>query len=248
MTVEQLDITTAYLNGTLSERIHMEVPNYMRQGLEFLKQTESKQSHIRKVASQMLQDLESGNKVCLLNKAIYGLRQAGRCWNEKLSQTLLEFGAKKSSSDPCIFFKGKERPLLLIAIYVDDILIACQDKSEITKLKNFLSKRFEVKDLGPIKYCLGIKFNQKEDSITLNQKGYIRDLLERFGMTEANTVSTPLDPNVKLEKTEEDPEHEKIPYQELIGSLLYLATCTRPDISYSVSYLSQFNTCFSSIH
>ena len=83
----------------------------------------------------------------------------------------------------------------------------------------------------------------------MKQNGYIRDLLDRFGMTDANPVASPLEPGLKLEAaSDEDDGHEALPYRELIGSLMYLAICTRPDISFAVSYLSQYNTCFNSSH
>lgn len=242
MLVEQLDVTTAYLNGTLKEKIYMEVPKHIQRGLDKIAQT-SKSSSIGIKASVMIRELESGNKVCLLNKAIYGLRQAGRCWNAKLCQTLLEYGAKRSFSDPCIF-KGQDRQLLLIATYVDDILIASQDRTEISKVKLYQSKRFEIKILGPVKYCLGIEFHQNKEGITMKQSGYIRDIIDRFGMTNANTAS-PIDPGLKLEAgSDEDSGQESLPYRELIGSLMYLATCTRYFICYKLSepiqYLLQF--------
>lgn len=248
MIVEQLDVTTAYLNGTLQEKIYMEVPKHIEKGLIKIAQT-SKSGQLRRKASETLRELKTENKVCLLNKAIYGLRQAGRCWNIRLCQTLLEYGAKKSLSDPCVFFKGQGRRLLLISTYVDDILIASQDKTEISRIKEYLSDKFEIKKLGPIKYCLGIEFHQNKESITMKQNGYIRDLLDRFGMTDANPVASPLEPGLKLgAASDEDDGHEALPYRELIGSLMYLAICTRPDISFAVSYLSQYNTCFNSSH
>lgn len=84
----------------------------------------------------------------------------------------------------------------------------------------------------------------------MHQKGYIRDLLERFGMIDSKPVNTPMDVNVKLTKLEQDPsiEEKRLPFRELIGALMYLSVATRPDIAHAVSALSQFNTCFGQIH
>lgn len=115
MIVEQLDVTSAYLNDTLKEKIFMEVPKYLREDLDILAHIESTHDNIRKKVSNILLDLKEENKVCLFDKPIYGLCQAGRCWNEKLCNILVEFGAKRFS-DPCIFFKGLKQSLILIAI------------------------------------------------------------------------------------------------------------------------------------
>lgn len=106
-------------------------------------------------------------------------------------------------------------------------------------------------DLRNVRYCLGIELTQQEDGIKICQSGYIRDILDRFRMSDSKPVSTPLDPGTKLVKNEEEPntEEKEFPYQELVGALTYLAVCTRPDIAYSVSYLSQFNlSCYSTSH
>lgn len=99
---------------------------------------EQTNSEIGQKAAKMLDDLSGEGKVCLLNKALYGLRQAGRCWNQKLNQVLLGFGAKQSSADPCVYYRGRKENLLLIATYVDDILVASRDKRIIAKLKQYL--------------------------------------------------------------------------------------------------------------
>lgn len=198
----------------------------------------------------MLDEINEGNKVCLLNKALYGLRQAGRCWNNRINRELINFGAKKSTADPCLYFKGSGKSQLLIAVYVDDILVASQNKDKIATFGQHLSNAFAITDLGATKYCLGMEFVQRKDEIEICQTGYIRDILDRFGMSESKIVSTPLNPGTKLNKDEEEQssENQGLPYRELIGALMYLAVCTRPDIAYSVSYLSQFNNCFQTCH
>jgi len=197
----------------------------------------------------MLKALRGENKVCLLNKAIYGLRQAGRCWHDKLSETLLAFGARRSSADPCVFYKGKGERLTLIVVYVDDILVASKQASRINELHLHLSKNFETRNLGSVKHCLGMEFEQTTFEVSIKQQGYVANLLHRFEMREAKPVGTPLEPGMKLQKSNSTEEDDKIyPYQELIGSLMYLAICTRPDIAYAVTYLSQFNTCHDSTH
>jgi hypothetical protein len=198
------------------------------------------------------------NKVCLLKKALYGLKQSGRQWYKKLDENLQKLNLRPLSTDKCIYMRktrrGNEGNMVLIAVYVDDIIIASNSMEEINNLKENLAKIFQMKDMGQIKYCLGIEFNVKKNKVTMSQKKYVDDLLKRFGMENSKEVSTPMDPNVKLSKemcpkTEKEKEEmTRCPYQNLIGSLMYLSVSTRPDISYAVSCLSQYNTCFGKEH
>ena len=139
--------------------------------------------------------------------------------------------------------------MIFVIIYVDDILIFSQSQDDITRVKRELSKHFDMKELGPVKHCLGMEFTRGKDKVTLRQR-YIADILKRFGMIDLNPVSTPMDVHQKLPATEkcEDKELEKLPYRELLGALTYLSTTTRPDISFAVSYLGQFNERFDRSH
>lgn len=139
---------------------------------------------------------------------------------------------------------------MLIAVYVDDILIVSKNQEAIINLTEFLSKKFEIKKLGDVKYCLGIEFSRDENGIVMNQRGYINDILDRFGMLDSRTISTPLELGTKLRKNEKwcEEEAHRVPYRELVGALMYLAVCTRPDIAYVVSNLSQYNSCYDESH
>lgn len=124
--------------------------------------------------------------------------------------------------------------------------MASRDQSKIAGLTECLSRSFQIRDLGELKYCLGIEFSQSEVGVTMSQRGYINDILNRFGMKDSKPVATPLDCNYKLVKGENGPDvhAENLTYRELIGMLMYLAVCTRPDIAFAVSHLSQHNNCY----
>lgn len=126
-----------------------------------------------------------------------------------------------------------------------------RDDEEINRLKKHLGARFEVKDLGAVKHCLGLEFSREESTVTIRQRGYIFDVLEKFGMSECRPVGTPMEPGVKLsveEDTKTGREDFQVPYRELIGSLMYLSVGTRPDIAHAVSSLNQFNDCHTKTH
>lgn len=163
---------------------------------------------------------------------------------------LSKCGAKPTHADPCLYSIVNGEELTLITVYVDDIVIASTNENTIEMVIRKLSSKFKVKDMGDIGYCLGIEFSRSKDKIVFQQKGFVKDLLERFSMKESNAVNTPLDPNAKLVKpTEPATEEEtKLPYRELVGALTYLSVATRPDISYAVSYLGQFNSCYRRSH
>lgn len=222
MDINHLDVTTAFLNSNLDECIYMEQPC----GFEN----------------------ESKNKVCLLNKSIYGLKQASRTWNQTIHKILTSIGYVRSKCEPCIYIKRNEEVLIIIAIYVDDFFVFSNSKMEKQKLINQLKEEFDVKDLGPVTNCLGMKVNRDRNNGTLNlsQSQYIKNLLTKFGMAEAKPATTPMAVNTKFEKGSKD--NNKYPYQQLIGGLLHLAVCTRPDIAYATSILSQFNTCYDDSH
>ena len=210
----QLDVKNAFLHGDLSEEVYMEQPpGFVAQG-------------------------EYG-KVCRLKKSLYGLKQSPRAWFGKFSEVVIEFGMKKSDHDHSVFYKQSDAGCILLAVYVDDIVITGSDKQGISKLKNFLQTKFQTKDLGVLRYFLGIEIARGRKGIFLSQRKYVLDLLKETGMIGAKPSDTPMIPNVKLGLEDgellEDPER----YRRLVGKLNYL-TITRPDIAFSVSVVSQF--------
>ncbi|BES98060.1 Hydra magnipapillata [Nesidiocoris tenuis] len=252
MVIHQMDVTTAYLNGVISEEIYMNVPDQYEQILEQISNNQERPSEIRKMATQHIKKLSGKNKVCKIKKALYGLKQSGRMWYQKLDKTLKSLNLKSSTADPCVYTGEIDGEMVILGVYVDDLILATNSDNTMTKLKDSLKSKFEMKDLGPIHYCLGIEisYSQKEGELKLTQKKYINQILKRFGMENCNPISTPADVNQKLKKPDvpDEEEMQRIPYQNGIGALMYLSTSTRPDISHTISSLSQFNTNYSKEH
>lgn len=243
--IHQFDITTAYLNGILDETVYMKIPKYFESGLEYIIDNGT-DINICDRAVKMLNDIKQDDKVCLLKKSLYGLKQSGRCWYLKLKEILLNFGLVNTVSDPCVFHMSKNNMITILTVYVDDLLLISEDPDIVQQLHSHLSESLDVKYIGKAKTCLGIEFNNNENVITMSQKNYITKLLEKFNMSECNGVDTPMEIGLKLTKAEK--HDDTFPYRELIGSLNYLAVCTRPDISYSVSKLSQYLNCCDKVH
>ena len=179
--------------------------------------------------------------VCKLKKSIYGLKQSPRCWNRAFCEHLVSIGFKQSGADPCVYIKKSEL-LTIIAVYVDDLILIAKTETEMQKVKENLAIQFKMKDLCEIHYCL-VEWNKPQKSLRLHQKQYILNVIKKHGLTEAKTVSTPIDLSVKLEKDDGISKAvNPISYQSIIGSLMYVTTATRPDISFAVGVLSKFNS------
>jgi transposase InsO family protein len=222
--LRSVDISHAFINGDLEETI------YMRQAEGF--------------------HTGSSNQVYLLQKSIYGLKQAARQWNKKLHSSLEIMGFKRLESDRSIYIYIRGDVRIIMPIFIDDITFASSNSSAIDSAIKELSSHFKLRDLGPTSFLLGIEIvrNLANHEISLSQRQYILDTLERFNMTDSNPVSTPMDPGAHLSSSmspqtpEERKSMESIPYLSAVGTLQYLATTTRPDISFAVGVLARFNT------
>lgn len=218
---DQMDVVTAFLNGDLEEDIYMEVPAGFR-------------------------DPNRPNLVCKLQKAIYGLKQASRQWYAKINSFLVDsLKFTNSAYEPCLYIKHDGNSIILIVLYVDDLLIAGNDRSMMNKVKDEFKKRFKMKDLGVANEFLGIRIirNRTNRTMLITQSTYIDKILQRFGMSDAKTCSTPMElPSSK--STSVSMDHDElatdVPYRQAIGSLMYLVTGTRPDIAYAVGKLAQY--------
>lgn len=220
--IDQMDAVTAFLQGELKEEVYMRQPTGLEDGTE---------------------------RVCRLKKSLYGLKQASRVWNEKLGTALIKAGLKCSQVDTCIYYKINGDDILIVAIYVDDLLIFSNKAESKLWIKKQLLASFKMIDNGAAKFILGmhIERNRAAGTISIDQHKYIREVLERFNMSDCNPVSTPADCNAKLTKdmapttASEKEEMSGVPYQEVVGSLLYAALVTRPDIQFAVNTVSRFN-------
>eukprot|EP00794_Sanderia_malayensis_P011707 gene11707-biopygen9383 len=222
MDIHQMDVKTAFLNGYLTNDIYMKQP----EGYE---------------------DEERPHLVCKLQKSLYGLKQSARCWNITFDKYLKESGYVQNPADPCVYcksdIKNGMKQLVIVAVYVDDMIIASNNGGLLSAEKVELKKRFEMDDLGEINYCLGmsIKRDRRNRVLTINQNMYLKNVLKRFQMQDCKPISTPMDPNAKFMKlTNDDEAADKREYQAMIGSLTYASIATRPDLSDAVGILSQF--------
>lgn len=216
MSLTQFDVSTAFLNGTVEETIYMKQP----EGYE-----------------------DGSNRVCRLNKSLYGLKQAPRCWNDRFVKFMIQQGFKKSDADPCLFIKNKNNKKVLVALYVDDGLVASNDPQLKQEFMNSLANEFKITS-KPATYFLGLEINKNEDgSLKISQPAYTRRLLKRFKMSDCKPVSTPI---IKGGKTQEsgkavsrEDSTKVFPYREVVGALMYLMTGTRPDIAFAVGKVSR---------
>uniref|UniRef100_A0A2N9GHQ2 Integrase catalytic domain-containing protein n=1 Tax=Fagus sylvatica TaxID=28930 RepID=A0A2N9GHQ2_FAGSY len=182
-----------------------------------------------------------GECVCHLKKSIYGLKQSPRAWFDKFSKAVVSHGMTRSQADHSVFFKKTRTGIVILVVYVDDIVITGSDKEGIQILINHLSSSFLTKDLGKLRYFLGIEVARSKAGISLSQRKYTLDILQDTGYLGSKPVATPMEPNLKLMPDEGDFIDDPDTYRRLVGKLIYL-TITRPDISYAVSIVSQFMT------
>ena len=218
MTIEQMDVKSAYLNAPIEHSIFVQQP----EGFE------TKKGKIPFVWK--------------LKKSLYGLKQSGRNWNQTLDKTLTDMKFERSQVDPCVYMKRrKPGSLTILLIWVDDIIISSTDNECLKKTKEDLKKKFRMKDLGILNNFLGIEFKVKEDEIEMKQTKYLKKILERFDMENCKTRSTPCEQKLEFtEATDERRKPVKSNYREMIGSLIYAMTATRPDLCYVVTKLSQY--------
>ncbi|KZV48074.1 hypothetical protein F511_12624 [Dorcoceras hygrometricum] len=223
MELDQMDVKTAFLHGDLCEEIYMKQPRGFEHG--------------------------ASDKVCLLKKSLYGLKQSPRQWYIRFDQFMEEIGFSRSKFDTCVYVKnmGTESQVYLM-LYVDDMLIASKDRRELDRIKGLLGTEFEMKDMGAASRILGIdiKRNRKEGTLFLSQEAYISKVLNRFSMKDSKPVTVPLGPQFRLsvsqapKNTEEIDYMNKVPYASAVGSVMYCMVCTRPDLAHAISVISRF--------
>ncbi|KAD1378135.1 hypothetical protein E3N88_42917 [Mikania micrantha] len=212
--VHHMDVKSAFLHGELKELVYVTQP----------------EGFVKKGAEQ---------KVYKLTKALYGLKQAPRAWNTKLDGVLKGLGFEKCKHEPAVYRKGKQDDTLIIGVYVDDLLITGGCTEKIKEIKKSMEERFEMTDLGLLSYYLGIQVTQSSQGIKLQQTSYAKKILDEAGLRDCNSTRFPMEPGLKLSKNEIGDDADATQFRKWIGCLRYLVN-TRPDLSYSVGYLSRF--------
>ena len=209
----QMDIKTAFLNGNVEHEIYVEPP----EGFP-----------------------EDDDKVLLLKRSLYGLKQSPRLWYLCLRGFLEEIGWKASEYDQSVFIHPDG---MYLGVYVDDLLIFGPDEGQIQRVKDQLANRFQMTDLGRCSYYLGIHIHQDDNGdVYLHQSNYLQQIIQRFGLQGSRTFNTPMDPKAKMQKNTGLPlslDQIRL-YQSKVGSLNYAMIETRPDIAEAVGVLSQY--------
>lgn len=183
-------------------------------------------------------DASHPDYVCKLVKSLYGLKQASRAWFECFTSHLLSLGFVASHSDTSLFVRNFGDNLTYLLLYVDDIIVTGNQPSYIQQLITQLRSRFDMADLGPLRYFLGLEITRSSLGINVCQTKYVRDLLTRYGMSGVKPCNTPI--ILRSDVSVGDPccLEDSQSFRAIVGSLHYL-TFTRPDIAFSISKLSQ---------
>jgi hypothetical protein len=232
--IEQADVKNAYLNALLDddEVIYLALPPFYKL--------------FRTIPTKLD---ESNQRVALcLRRPLYGTKQGAHHWYQELKRILTSLGFIVSQADEATFYRVEGDKFVIMAVATDDFTIIADSAESSKRVKTEMGDFFQLVDLGPINWLLGVSVTRdlQKRTISLSQETYINQVVTRFGLEDAKATSTPMEPSVDL--TPDSPSvspklltpHEKTTYREMIGSLMYLSTMTRPDITYAVSTLSQY--------
>jgi hypothetical protein len=240
-----MDVETAFLNAKLKEDVYITLPKGAKGALK----------------------PNGAQRTFKLLKALYGLKQAPKEWNEELDSTLrMKCGFRRLVTDSCLYVRdAPEGRKILLAVFVDDMLAASDPRNAklMEQIKNTLKQTYTISDLGEAKHVLGMRITRDREArtLTLDQEAYVMKMLEQYHMTDCAPVSTPEEPGSHLtadgahgapanehraaaslgvDDDELDSENIKLRYGSMVGSLLYAAISTRPDIQHAVSQLARF--------
>ena len=223
LVMKKFDLTGAFLVADINKELYVQIPGYE----------------------------PPRGKIVKLKKALYGGKSSGALYAQEIRGWLEEYGFKTCSVDQTLFRLTREKngktSTLLISLYVDDGACCTNDEELYQEFLTALRSKYELSDSGDLDWHLGMKINQRHDEgvISLDQTAYIDAVLKRFNMQDATAKPTPLPPHTHLTKADcpAVPDRERVKvYQQLIGSLMYIACGTRPDIAYAVNSCSQFMT------
>jgi transposase InsO family protein len=213
---DQLDINSAFLNSLMQFLCYMSQPQGFNDGTA---------------------------RVLRLLKTIYGLKQGAHDWYETLREHLKSMGFKQFKSEPCLFVLRQNKNYVFLLVWVDDILVASNDGDLLKDTKVKILNRFEGKDYGPLNDSLFLNWTVKRTgmSMYLNQRSLAHEIVQDFGLQDCSFVPSPGVQNVVL-GLKQDKMASNFEYRSAVGSLFHLVNCTRPDLSFSVSYASRFQS------
>ncbi|GMF25151.1 unnamed protein product [Phytophthora fragariaefolia] len=220
--LRQGDVPNAYLKSTLDKPIYLKPPPGTTSA--------------------------NDTRVWLLLKGLYGLKQSGKLWNDLIDAFLQAQGFQRSRMDPCLYFLRQHGKLCVLGLYVDDILIVSQNTKISDLVMTQLTERFNIKDLGDERKCLGVWIDYTASGIAVHQYQTTLDLLAKVGLDQCKASPTPMEVNHRFFEENGEPFQDTTLYREVIGSLLWLSNFTRPDIATATNCLSRFVSCPTSAH
>jgi hypothetical protein len=215
---EQFDVDTAFLYADMEDEVYIKQPD----GYE---------------------DEMQPNKVCRLLKSLYGTKQVARQWNKRLNDFFVGLGFARADADPCLYTCINESEYTCVVVYVDDMIVVSRTKEYVRAMRDASKGEFSIKELGEPRFILGIEATRDriQRTLTLSQCGYIKQLGEKFRLADSKPVYLPADQNSRLSRVpDEEVCVSRYPYRELVGSLMYIVTCTRPDVAGTVGTLPSF--------
>ncbi|KAL0355686.1 UNVERIFIED_CONTAM: Retrovirus-related Pol polyprotein from transposon RE1 [Sesamum radiatum] len=192
--IHQMDVKSAFLNGTLEEEVYVKQP----EGFSVIGHE---------------------NKVLKLKKALYGLKQAPRAWYSRLDNYLQKNGFSRCLHEYALYVKKDKGDILYICIYVDDLILTGNNQHMYENFKKVMAQEFEMSDMGLMSYYLGLEVKQRSDGIFISQEAYARETLKKFKMKECNPVTTPIECGVKLSKDDGARKVDSTTFRSLVGSL-----------------------------
>ena len=220
--VHQMDVKTAFLNGDLEGEIYMEKPEgFSAPGQEI--------------------------KVCKLLKSLYGLKQAPKQWHEKFDNVMMSHGFNINECDKCVYVKDTKLGYVIVCLYVDDMIIVGSDDKMMASTKNMLNSRFDMKDMGLADVILGIKIKRTSEGLILSPSHYVDNILGKFDKDNSGITRMSVDVTLHLSKNKRE-SVSQVEYSRVIGSLMYLMSCARPDIAYAVNRFSRYMSSPGAMH